>query len=69
MTKYEWGVWSNVSNSLWLAGMTQAEAEDWVRSWDALPDNGRGLFSVCRRPVGGWELSLGEGMFSIVYDS
>lgn len=60
MTKYEWGVWSNLANTIHREQMTEYDARNWVVSWvndcgEAWPD-AVNMFSVCKRPVGEWEV-------------
>ena len=53
---YEYGILHDrVRDEPHRVGMTEIEAERWIRDW--LDDGGKGgVFKIIRRPVGLWEL-------------
>lgn len=57
--EYEWGVWSNVTDEIHRLHMTEREARAWLQSWreDAeLMPSVQDMFSLCKRPIGEWEV-------------
>ena len=63
---YVWGVWCNADNSLHRDNMTEQEANDWVREWHEIAPNAKpNIFTVCRRPVGQWEIYLHDGFYTL----
>lgn len=67
MSNYEYGIWLNGTDTsdLHRTGMTKDEAETWLREWEEMaPDAKPHLFSICRRPMGEWEVDV-DGEFYV----
>ena len=67
MSGYTWGVWCNTDMSLHRDNITEAQAHEWVRSWneDVAPDAKPNIFTVCRRPVGDWQIYIQDGFYTL----
>jgi len=59
---YEYGIWFHGADSsdLHRWGFTEEEAREWLREWeeDIAPNGRPNIFTICRRPVGLWEVDV-----------